>query len=124
MRRLVFFAVQSGVTNWLWNNRSDLAKRAKVLLKGGKGEPGPDAARPIGDRFMPPVSTPGLNLFDAAKAEEAPDGTLSVSTHERASNPHVSVVIETTQIDVNDGGTESGKAAETGLKHDSDQYSG
>jgi hypothetical protein len=102
MRRLVFLAVQTGLSSWLWNNRADLSKRAKGLLKGGSDESLPDATRPIGDRFVPPIAGRGPSPFEAAKAEEAAPSNPEVAAHEQASNSHVSIAVGATVEDATD----------------------
>lgn len=94
MRRLAFFAVQTGLSSWLWNNRADLVKRVQAKLKSGSDTPSPDTTRPIGDRFVPPIAGPGPSPFEEAKAEEAPRTTRAVAAHEAVSNAHVSIVVE------------------------------
>jgi hypothetical protein len=93
VRRLAYLAMQAGLSTWLWNNRADVAKRVKTMLKGDPIVP--DPSRPIGDRFVPPVAGPGPTPFEDAKAEEAPLTTLGVQLHEETANSHVSIAIET-----------------------------
>jgi hypothetical protein len=93
VRRLAYLAMQAGLSTWLWNNRADVAKRVKTMLKGDPIVP--DPSRPIGDRFVPPIAGPGPTPFEDAKAEEAPLTTLGVQLHEETANSHVSIAIET-----------------------------
>ena len=122
LRRLAFFAVQTGLSSWVWNNRSDLVKRAKALMGGGKDGLSPDTSRPIGDRFVPPVAGPGSSPFEAAKAEEAPPTSAAVAAQEESSNSHVSIVVipinysETTDTG-NKAGMTPGKDRAGGLNH-------
>lgn len=92
VRRIVYLAMQAGLSTWLWNNRADLSKRVKTMLKGDSTVP--DPSRPIGDRFVPPVAGPGPTPFEEAKAEEALRPTIGVTAHEEAANSRVSIAIE------------------------------
>ncbi len=128
MRRLAFLAFQTGLSSWIWNNRGDLAKRAKSLIKGGKDDVLPDTTRPLGDRFVPPIAGSGPSAFESAKAEEALLSSPDVAACEQASNSHVSIVtgagVTGTAGPENNIGTRQTKVKETDLKHEDSHHGG
>lgn len=128
MRRLAFLAFQTGLSSWIWNNRGDLAKRAKSLIKGGKDDVLPDTTRPLGDRFVPPIAGSGPSPFESAKAEEALLSSPDVAAREQASNSHVSILTEAAVIGTDQQekniGTRQAKVKETDLKHEDSHHGG